>query len=364
MRILQLVSYYNDKFYHNMMKEMIDGGVDLRVCFPRERNSDISVNMENFVDTFEVFNRRDRFLFTIKEKKVLDKVISLYRNNKPTIVHAHTLFSDGYIAYKLNKMFGIPYIVAVRAADVNVFLKYRINLRQIGRNILNNATSVIFISENYRNKVLNNYVKGADRLALSKKSVVIPNGIDMFFLNNPYKRNKEPIKTAKLLTVGFIYPRKNQLTVAKSINTENIKNYTIIGKVLRKSYADRVLSIPNVIHKNFMNKSDLIKEYRNADIFVMPSIYETFGLTYIEAMTQGLPVIYSKGQGIDGFFNDGEIGFSVNPRSSTDIQEKIGLIIKDYDKISKNCIQQANNFSWKNVIDKYKLIYKQIDENR
>lgn len=364
MRVLQLISYYNDNFYHDMMKEMISAGIDVRVCFPRKKGSDISADMEEFVDTFEAFDSADRFLFSLKERKILTRIISLYKSDGFSIIHAHTLFSDGYLAYRLNKIFGIPYIVAIRAADVNVFFKYRLNLRKIGRDILKGAERVIFISENYRNKVLNNYVNGADRIALNKKSMVIPNGIDKFFLSNPYDRNRRSVQSAKLLTVGFIYPRKNQLTVAKSINVKNIENYTVIGKILKKSYADKIFNIPNVNHKNFMNKSELIKEYRNSDIYVMPSIHETFGLTYIEAMTQGLPVIYSKGQGIDGFFNNGEIGFAVNPKSITDIQEKVGWIINDYDRMAKNCVDRAKQFSWKNVINEYKLIYNQLSEGR
>ena len=43
----------------------------------------------------------------------------------------------------------------------------------------------------------------------------------------------------------------------------------------------------------------------------MPSRYETFGLVYGEAMSQGLPIIYSKGQGVDGYFKEGTVGYGV-----------------------------------------------------
>ena len=52
-------------------------------------------------------------------------------------------------------------------------------------------------------------------------------------------------------------------------------------------------------------RKNLIEFIGENDIFVMPSINETFGLVYAEAMSQGLPVIYTKGQGFDKQFNDG-----------------------------------------------------------
>ena len=47
----------------------------------------------------------------------------------------------------------------------------------------------------------------------------------------------------------------------------------------------------------------------------MTSLGESFGLTYAEAMSQGVPVIYSKGQGFDGQFKEGVVGYHVDPLS-------------------------------------------------
>ena len=55
----------------------------------------------------------------------------------------------------------------------------------------------------------------------------------------------------------------------------------------------------------------------------MPSFPETFGLVYVEAMSQGLPIIYTKGQGIDGYFEDGKVGYPVNTKDSNDIVKKL-----------------------------------------
>src|SRR5690606_26806778 len=47
----------------------------------------------------------------------------------------------------------------------------------------------------------------------------------------------------------------------------------------------------------------LLNIYRNCHLFAMPSKYETFGLVYIEALTQGLPIVYTKGEGLYGYYD-------------------------------------------------------------
>ncbi|GAF71811.1 unnamed protein product, partial [marine sediment metagenome] len=97
--------------------------------------------------------------------------------------------------------------------------------------------------------------------------------------------------------------------------------------------------------------------YRESDIFIMPSQKETFGLVYGEAMSQGLPIIYSKGQGIDGYFKEGKVGYSVNPNDTNDIIKKIELILENYHNISKNCHDMVEKFSWENIARTYHNIY-------
>jgi len=92
----------------------------------------------------------------------------------------------------------------------------------------------------------------------------------------------------------------------------------------------------------------------------MPSYNETFGLVYLEAMSQGLPIIHTKGQGIDGYFEDGTVGYSVNPKDIDDIVEKIKMIIHNYNKISKNCYNLVDNFSWDKITQTYCNIYSSI----
>ena len=107
-------------------------------------------------------------------------------------------------------------------------------------------------------------------------------------------------------------------------------------------------------------KEQLIDRYRENDIFVMPSFSETFGLVYGEAMSQGLPVIYTAGEGFSGQFPEGEAGYGVDPRDTDDLVEKILLVVKNYRELHRRCPGLARRFDWDKIIAQYERIYEDI----
>src|SRR5690606_34369935 len=96
------------------------------------------------------------------------------------------------------------------------------------------------------------------------------------------------------------------------------------------------------------------------DIFMMPSVPETFGIVYLEALSQGLPIIFAKGQGFDGYYNEKNIGFGVDAKNINDIALKTELIINNYEIMSKNVrdLNLVDDFSWEKIAEKYYKIYK------
>lgn len=368
MRVCHVCSNY-DRFFVNLMEEQISRGIELRVFYFRAKERGWPDVKSSYVDVRLNYRNWHRPFFHLKEKFVLEDFFKLYKNKKFDIVHAHTLFSNGYVALQIKKRLGIPYIVAVRDVDVNVFLKYRITLRNLGMEILKQAEKVVFLSPEYRNFVLSKYVSKDLRRRLLEKSVIIPNGVENFFLENKkIRHNLHMDKPIQIITVGYVCKRKNQLTVAKAIdklNKSGIKaNYTVIGKVLDNGVFNKLKKYSFVSYIPFSPKEKLIEYYRQSDIYVMPSLTETFGITYAEAMTQGLPVIYSKGQGFDGQFKDGEVGYSVKSLDIEDINNKIIKIIDNYQMLTRNCIKLCDKFNWIKITDEYLKIYYSIYNNR
>ena len=93
-------------------------------------------------------------------------------------------------------------------------------------------------------------------------------------------------------------------------------------------------------------------------MFAMPSIHETFGLVYIEALSQGLPVLYTKGQGVDGSL-ESTAGIGVDPLSIDDIAEAIKLIILNQSTYSNKTVP-FTNYRWNNIGKSYFEEYKRI----
>src|SRR5690606_27697826 len=75
-------------------------------------------------------------------------------------------------------------------------------------------------------------------------------------------------------------------------------------------------------HGEIFNKDQLKEIFKTANYLSMISHTETFGLVYLEALSQGKPILYTKGQGVDGMFNF-EIGEAVNSTDINDICSKI-----------------------------------------
>ena len=107
------------------------------------------------------------------------------------------------------------------------------------------------------------------------------------------------------------------------------------------------------------DKDELIKIFRSCDVFAMPSRHETFGLVYVEAMLQGLPVMYRKNEGIDGYYTE-NIGEAVTIGDVEDIKEKLKLLYENYDSYELNTPLIAKNHDWRLIARKYKEIYEYI----
>jgi len=306
-----------------------------------------------------ILKKYHRVCYFLKLRFLLKDVENKINLKNVRLIHAHKLFSDGGVAFYLKKKYNIPYIVAVRNTDINCFIRYMVHLRPFGALILEQAEKIILISPSYRKLLYGNYSTYFNKWEY--KIEIIPNGIDPYWINNISSVPKRLNKPIKLLFVGQFTKNKNVLNVIKLMDhlDHNDFHLRIVGdgklrdKIhkLSKKYKQRIELYP------WLKKENLITHYKESDIFIMPSYRETFGLAYIEAMSQGLPVVYTKGQGIDGYFAPGEVGYAVDPDNKKEIIDAINSIIDNYNTISRNCIEFARQFDWENISKRYAQIY-------
>ena len=370
MKILNINSYYYSSTVHKQFSNVLQARkIDFMTYVPLAQGyvprEECQYSNETHVLKSECYNKFDRYVFHIKHNKILRDIQRHINVDDFDCLHAHSLFSNGYIALKLKEQYEIPYIVAVRDTDLNTFFKYMIHLRKLGIKILEKASKIVFLSDSYRKSLIQNYVPLELGKELLDKSVIIPNGINDFWINNKnYIKKTIDSKNIKLLYVGAISKRKNIVTTVKAIEVLRKKGYnisfTVVGKIEDNFIFNKIKDLPYLKYIEPVQKEELIQIYRDNDIFVMPSITETFGLVYAEAMSQGLPVIYTKGQGFDGQFEDGVVGYSVDCFNVIEISNRIIDAICRYREISKNCIELCDKFNWSKIVDLYLEIYDEI----
>lgn len=364
MKILHIApDYPHSKLYHQLISALESEECKNEVYVQSE-----AVQLERHYPVYYLgrdFGTIDRLLFFRKQYIIYHDIINRHLTYKMDIIHAHNLFTGGYNAMKLKQKTGIPYIVAVRNTDVNTFFQYMIHLRSLGANVMREADAVIFLSPVYRDFVINNYVPSSCRKAVYNKCHIIPNGLDPYFMDNKALKPRELFgdKTVRLIYVGDIDKNKNVETTIKACKWLMEKDFKVTFDVIGHIKDKKQETIKNIEFVNYhpYSPKEKILEYLNqADIFVMPSIHETFGLVYIEAMSQGLPVIYSQGQGFDGYYDEGKVGYHVPCFDEKAIADSIVKIMEDYSRISDTCIKAVDDFSWQKKAEEYKSLYKEI----
>lgn len=351
-----------------MEKNLMELGISLSTYVPLyngyKPRKEIEFPLAKHVLVSECYKYNDRFIFYLKQYKIRKDIKVRYNFSNYDILHAHSLFSNGSIAFSIYKKYRIPYVVAVRSTDINLFFKKFVYLRKRGIDILYHASKIIFLSESYRQECIEKYVPKKIREEIFNKSVIIPNGIDDFWFDNKYNKTKTNIHNPiKIIFVGNDSKRKNLRTLIKACEKLIENHYSlelnVVGDLSERT--KRFISKQKYIkYLGYVNKEKLLNIYRENDIFVLPSIKETFGLVYPEAMSQGLPVIYSKGQGFDQQFDDGLIGYSVNSRDACDIADKIIKIVQNYEDISHRTIKLVSKFNWKRIVKEYENIYQEV----
>lgn len=371
MKILHISNGYADsKVHSNLTRELDKLNQEQTVYCPVRSMDDIG--------KFQFDGRRIKFVYSYCIKYWYRfvyhyKAARLYADLKSKIdvggfdvIHAPTAFSDGALAYKVYKEFHIPYVVAVRSTDISDFIERKMyHTWPLGKEILYNAKRVYFVSVAGMNRFKKTKFGKSIWSDIESKCEVRPNGIDDVWINNI---NFKRCCSNKICYVGTFLPRKNIKRVVEAVSLlREQKGYKDLTFRIIGGGSDKGNEIQMLIdnHPEFIeymgrivDKNQLMSAMRECSLFVMPSIHETFGLVYVEALTQGLPVIYSKNDGIDGYF-DKSVGIAVEPHSTTEIANAIKSIIENYNQFGNQNVD-FDVFEWEKIAEKYMYDYRKI----
>lgn len=256
-------------------------------------------------------------------------------------------------AHYLPRFISIPSVVTIH--DLS-FYRYPEDFRKIDLIKLLNGTSysikkasqIIAVSQATKNDILKIY-----RLP-QEKVTVIYNGFEKPKLRWGKTLKKVPKKY--FLYVGTLQPRKNIITLIHAFNEiqKRNKNFELViaGKKgwMYQSLFQEVLNLGlsrKVFFTDYITDKQLIFLYRHAYVFIMPSLYEGFGIPVLEAMSYGCPVISSYTSSLPEVGGDACLYF--NPLDTKSLITKMEQLIHDI-KLRTELIKKGKEriklFSW------------------
>ena len=263
----------------------------------------------------------------------LIKIIKIILINKPVyIICGHVNFLP--ILFILNKFKYIPYSISIYGIEIIA------NLTPIVKTSILRANKVITISNYTKNLILKKIPEVKSKIFMLKSSI---NG-DKFFIkkkdfnikNKFNLNNKKIILTLARLSTNEDKGQSRVLSAMPKI-LKTIPNaiYLIVGGGIDKN-VNKILEqnrqlLTSVFFTGAISDSEKNIYYNLADVFVMPSKTEGFGIVFIEALACGLPVICSEGYGCREGLLNGELGTLVNPDDIDEIANQIISVIKNYD---------------------------------
>ena len=277
------------------------------------------------------------------------------------IVHAHITWAIFFVPLAC---LGLPVKLVLTQHNITTKVRNLYFFKYFARVFYNRYNSIIAITEGVKENLL-------DWLGSSLYSKVtkIYNGSRFFF----YKERKPLGKSIKFISVGYLIPRKGfDRTIKALSHLENIDwHYEIVGEGSSRRELEQLIASLDLKDKVILSgwSLKLEEKYHNADIQLIPSRYEGFGLVSIEGMSTGLPVIASDLAGINEVVSS-SVDSCFLVKDSNDIGEwvnKIKLCIntleKDLVHISKESYMHSQKFSLEKMTKSYINLYRQVLKN-
>lgn len=280
----------------------------------------------------------------------------------PMIVHAHGPRAGLFTSLSAPKVAKKVYTEHIY--DENYRLSNNFNgwiQKKIMRLIAQKNDLIIAVSTSVRDFLIESH------FADENKVVLIPNGIDLAGPDRPIRhRIREINNTPVIGTIGSLNLQKGQRYLIDAFK-EVVQKYPlasleIIGVgPLRKSIKDQVSSLKLERNISLLGaRSDIRKYLKHWDVFVLPSISETFGISILEAMAAGVPVVASKVGGIPDIITNNKDGLLVEPGDPKGIVRAVSEILAHpvlAAKLKRNGLKRVGDFEIKSVVKKIEQLY-------
>lgn len=322
------------------------------------------------------------------------------------IWHIHMIYPAGVAACPMLRKSGIPSVATCHGSDIQVLPSIGYGLRlnpALDRMItesLKQYDVVTALNRNIRNQYL---LLGIDAAKIRD----IPNGIDFPRIQSTSANRSAtrwqwsiPLDKFAILSVGRNHPVKGLDVIPRVIEKLAEQRvdfvWVVVGdgvealsqKAESMGLGAFLRTIPRIVGDHakptdtrrtmtadWLHKlhrptaladfppGPLIRLYKACDLFVFPSLIESFGVAQIEAMSVGLPVVASDVPGCQDIVGHGKNGFLVPAGDVRGYAEQIAKLIESphlLHEMGRNAVETARRFEWRDISAKYCEIYEEL----
>ena len=298
---------------------------------------------------------------------VFGAALAYAREHELDLIHAHT---EGLaeVAVALGRELNIPVVVTIHGINTSKRFIGNDRQREHFRTALNRCDRIVLVGEPLRPFF-------GELCGRDEHFRVVHNGFRLTG-QPPGPRTILEGDVARLISVSNLHEGKGiDLTVRAlaQLREQGVDrwHYTIVGDGYERSGLEKLvtdLALGDQVRFAGAVAHEAVADYLGrADIFVLPSWREAFGIAYLEAMACGLAVIGVKGQGAAEFIRHGENGFLVEPKSVNDLAMQIRDLV-DAPEWARQIAEAgrrtaSEDFNWEKHASRVASLYREmVDE--
>ena len=332
-------------------------------------------NHWRFLQCFNTNNVYARHGFITKilgEDVFMDNVISLREKNEEfDIIHLHDCHL-WRVAKVASQLFKCPiaitnhlnFFMSNKRYPSNPFYLYNVHVEAVA---LQRACALIAVSKSYADALQRTFF-------LQRKPVVIYNGVDSKFLStvkcDPEVRKRFPLDKRLVVYVGRIVPTKGVGLLLKAIPKLKECHFVFISTVapteedvvpLMKGIHEAERTCDNFTWLNQLPDEEKWRIMKVADVGVMPSQHEPFGIVALEWMGIGTPLIVSQAGGLAEFCNAKNSTLLKQGFTAKDLMKAIKGFERDESKVTEG-LKTVQAFTWEETARKTAGVYRRVRE--
>jgi N-acetyl-alpha-D-glucosaminyl L-malate synthase BshA len=309
------------------------------------------------------------FEYAPYELNLTSKLVDVAIHEKLNILHVHYAIPHASAAVNAKQILAtygihIPIVTTLHGTDITLLGKDK-SFKPVIEYAINQSDAVTAVSEDLKEETLLNF-------KIKDEIKVIPNFIDMSLYKqecNQVLRDKFAKKEEAILVhiSNFRKVKRVQdvVKIFEKVNKQVPSKLFMIGdgpERLKAEQLCRKLGIAK--HVRFLGKLKVIEKFLCiADVFVLPSKTESFGLVALEAMASKVAVISTNSGGLPEVNIDGETGCLSDVGDVKKMANDTIALLKDTEKLNQfknNALAHAKTFDLPNILPQYEAVYQEL----